>query len=278
MRFLLGLDTHWFLGLLNGSSSTNDHSGKYAEQQQFPGLARLKPGESMTFQENEAWLWTVTMSERINRFQELESHRGDLSYLATRLREYVDKWIESGYDPQECEEPFKRRLLPSPDLWNLGRFLKEHPIQLHTWDTGDLLVRFPPAPERGWEEYEADRLMFAFLDSDLRHSMAKCLRCGVYFQRSRLQPVYKRGAFCTDHTKVAGVVKQRSDENGDLLKRAADAWPKWTPKKHAIRETWVAIEMNGRAGSRGRRITRSWVTRNREKIQQAVADGTRAAK
>ena len=232
----------------------------------------------MPFKENEAWLWTVTMSGRINRFPELERHRADLPHLASRLREYVDEWIATGYE-NGIEQPAKRRLLPTPNLSDsLARFQRNYPPEVLVWDTGDLLVRFPSAPEESWAEYEEGRLMFAFLDSDLRHSIAKCLRCGLYFQRSRLQPVYQRGAFCTDHTKVAGVVRQRSFENGDLLKRAADAWPKWTPKKHAIRETWVASEMNARAGSRGRRITRSWVTRNREKIQQAVADGTRAAK
>jgi hypothetical protein len=271
MHLLYGLDEHWFLESLNGIPSTNDCAAKVDQNRLFPETAKLQPGESFTSNARNKWLVTAIMTERFNRSLEIQSHAADLPMLASLLRDYVDEWIDSGYE-SGVEVPGERRLIPNQKLEQLTAFAKRFPPELFVWESGDTLMKFQRAPEEGWPQYEADRLMLAFFSSDLRHSIAKCLKCGRYFQRSRLQPVYKRGAYCTTHSKAAGVELQRSAETHELLRRAARIWPRWTTRKHPIRAVWVAGEMNAKAGMRGKRITRAWVTRNKEAILKAVSE------
>lgn len=214
---------------------------------------------------------------RVNRIAQLNQRLAELSEVAASLRIRVSEWIDSGYQ-NGVESPMQRYLTVG-GTWDkmLSAFQSQErnrPI-LTVWVNGGVMAQFPDAPNDSaeWITYESARLMFAFMDSDLKHSIARCLKCGLYFERKRLQPSYKRGAYCEKHIKEIGVEDKRAKDAALRREAGATAWREWESLKRKApdEKKWLVERINKRLPSTVDRIKQRWVTENLAEIQQRAA-------
>jgi hypothetical protein len=187
------------------------------------------------------------------------------------LRENIDGWIESGYDDANIETPL-RRYLPHNLRKKLESFVQQNPLQVRVQDWGEVVGFWPQTrtASANFAAYEALRLTVTLLGSDLKYAIAKCLKCETYFERAKLQEVFKRGAYCPRHSKGAGTDKERKDEREQLLRCAMRFWSQWTPAKHPNQALWIAGKVNGTRRGAERHISQKWVSRNRIAIQERM--------
>jgi hypothetical protein len=193
------------------------------------------------------------------------------------LRFYVDDWLHSGYS-NGVEEPTSRRLpaRDSPLNRSLVQFLVEYPVQIWAESAGFIVAQFPKPPDdwAKWITYESARLMLAFIDSDLKHSIARCLKCGLYFERKRLQPYYKRGAYCEKHIRIAGVEGWRKKQAELRLAACVAALQEWESLKRKPREDmkrWLVQRINEKLFTSRDHISQRSVTKFLRENQQSAA-------
>ena len=282
MRFLLGFDGIWFLDLLNGTYSEHDASPANALREFFPQLATFQSWQPAPLPETQENIALHLMAARDSRPLELRQHSEDLPTVAKMLRPYVDEWIGSGYS-NGVESPTSRRLpaRDSPLNRSLVQFLQTHSVQIWAESAGFIVAQFPKPPDASaeWIAYESARLMLAFIDSDLKHSIARCLKCGLYFERKRLQPYYKRGAYCEKHIRIAGVEGWRESRAALRLAAGVAAFQEWESlkRKAADEKKWLVERINKKLCRRDDSIKQRWVTENLAEIQQRAAAQTSPA-
>lgn len=277
MRFLLGFDSRWFIELLNGRYSENDAAPANALREFFPELANFQTWQPVPLPATQENIASCLIIARENRPLELRQHSADLPAVAGVLRSYVDEWIGSGYS-NGVEEPMSRRLPGRNSTLNrtLTQFLEQYPVQLWAENAGFIVAQFPAAPRDNarWANYEAHRLMLAFIDSDLKHSIAKCLKCGVYFERKRVQPSYKRGAYCEKHIAVAAIEGKRAKDAALKYGAFMAALQEWESLKRKPREDmkrWLVQRINKKLFASGDQISLRGVTGFLREIQQHAA-------
>lgn len=220
----------------------------------------------------------IAADDFLNLIQSRDAEAGGL------LRDYVDEWLQSGFDG-EVEEPLSRSLDKAPNAQRaLYRYLSE----------------FPPTPmfaRNGYYAhfgighlYSADRpaenyAAFAFTsfmdpDNTWRDRLFKCRRCGVYgLLKRKPRRLYKRGMHCeecrskaTADTSTAKSRKQRSEKR---LKETAAAWRAWKPTCRLPQKEWVTVTANRRLAVEDR-ITKKWVSRFQSKIEAKAKAGVEA--
>ncbi len=188
-----------------------------------------------------------------------------------RMPKSIDQWIQSGYAADGRETPWERHL--SDDLLEkLKSFHTQNPLQVRVQEWGEIVGALPAEPSAGGDfaAHEAMRLMVTLLDSEFKYTIAKCLKCGceTYFERSKLQECFKRGAYCAKHSKGAGTDIQRKNDKAALIRLAVKFWSQWTPDAHPNRARWVADKINEARRGTERRASQKWVTRNAVAIKR----------
>ncbi|TCK72465.1 hypothetical protein [Acidipila rosea] len=289
MEVLLIFDEDEFVNLLNGDYSTNKNSGWNAMPK------NLKPGQKLSgkemvmvfnalpkfWQPSEEFKQQNPELPSIARLLNQEAQR---PHLAKSLRRYVDQWIKSGYI-DELEYPGRRNIpsqIPSKkpggrpresEIWKkLESFLAENPINLTLSKRGSPVAVFPEPNEDSWGNDETVRRWLGFMDSELRTTIAKCLKCGTYFKRSRVQEYYKRGALCKAHSVSEGVTQARARKRKLRLEVASKAFQSWTARKRRPLKDWIAHHVNKSPKTEG--ITGKWVSRHLREIEAMACDST----
>ncbi|MHB1938914.1 MAG: hypothetical protein ACYCOR_20395 [Acidobacteriaceae bacterium] len=238
----------------------------------------------------------------------LNREKGETADL---LRGWVGAWLASGRDGL-IDRPMRRKMPPKVDAAILRCVaagdtvlvgLRDLRLTLAIRDAsgriyGDApqkpywvgLVGFhsllgpqtghPHAPSEA--EREAAASMVKLGQSNARWHIALCDLCKdtPFFLRSRIMQIpYKNGSLCKKHLPQGATRAQRASDHPHLVKLAAKHWPQWTPRKHANRSAWIALQVNAERRHDERRITGSWITRYEEEIQElivkGVSDGTR---
>jgi hypothetical protein len=199
--------------------------------------------------------------------------------VARLLRRHLDGWIQSGYSSITGESPLSRTL-PKILQNDLKKFCIANPPLVNILEWGDLVGSWPsgPAALADFAAFEGFRLMLTVLSSDFKFRIAKCLKCGRYFARTKLQECFKRGSYCAKHSKGAGTDAQRKLEHYALVSSAATFSERWTPRKHPNQAFWIVQKVNESRKGTERRITKNWLSnkRNSMAIQEEVERRNRA--
>jgi hypothetical protein len=216
------------------------------------------------------------------------------SAFLTRLRAFVDGFIQTGIDSDGIELPSSRRVRASVD---------ESPIMTVTTDETPVVIfdeiyeswrRNRPRPllngdgtlavgvgQPRWENqdpelYARDMATYYFqelLESPFRSCIGKCANptCKRYFLRKRQRKTaIKRGSYCGKCKLIGGAERTRISRQRakrEMLQVAAQAWNEWgTCRRQTDRAAWVANRIN-RVFARTRLIRPKWVNQNREAIE-----------
>ena len=216
------------------------------------------------------------------------------SAFITRLRAFVDGFIQTGIDSSGIETPLSRRVRASVD---------ESPIMTVSADEAPVVIfdeiyeswrRNQPRPllngdgtmavgvdRPRWENqapelYARDMATYYFqelLDSPFWSRIGKCANpfCKRYFLRQRRRKTaIKRGSYCGSCKLIGGAERTRlSRERAkrEMLKVAAQAWQEWgTRRRQTNRAVWVANRIN-RVFGKTRFICPKWVNQNSEAIE-----------
>jgi hypothetical protein len=216
------------------------------------------------------------------------------SAFITRLRAFVDGFIQTGIDGDGIETPSSRRVRASVD---------ESPIMTVSTDEAPVVIfdeiyeswrRNQPRPllngdgtmaigvnQPRWENqdpklYARDMATYYFqelLSSPFRSCIGKCTNpiCNRYFLRKRQRKTaIKRGTYCGSCKLIGGAERTRlSRERAkrEMLQVAAQAWHEWgTRRSRTDRAVWVANRIN-RVFGKTRFIRPKWVNQNSEAIE-----------
>lgn len=216
---------------------------------------------------------------------------------ASKLRELVDEWIDSGIQADGSEQPRSRRLSdasvveyveaegivsavgkPKSRIRRMvNDYQQRYPMFIQLQDDGRTLPVFaaeggdelradkrPPMPGR-----EVVRLFIQFYDSPWIFRLMRCARCRTYQLVNAPRQSYVRGWHCAGCSKTAAatrcVSQARADERERKLQACAAAWAKGEPK-HAERRAWV-LEQANKLFPYGNLIKRNFIARNLAEIQ-----------
>lgn len=216
------------------------------------------------------------------------------SAFITRLRAFVDGFIQTGIDSSGIETPSSRRVRASVD---------ESPIMTVSADETPVVIfdeiyesfrRNLPRPllngdgtmavgvhQPRWENqapelYARDMATYYFqelLDSPFWSCIGKCANpvCKRYFLRKRRRKTaIKRGSYCGSCKLIGGAERTRLSRElakREMLKVAAQAWQEWgTRRRRTNRAAWVANRIN-RAFGKTRFIRPKWVNQNSKAIE-----------
>jgi hypothetical protein len=274
-------------------------------------LLNLKPIDPATLLEVKRYYEDFVSSNRgssaqVNRlFRRLNvSHPVEFErrIVATKLRQHVDEWLETGCRDDGGESPEGRSLIKAPRALEVLqdytskqnprlRFLrKPHEFVVEVGSSEDgpqtsAISGFVDPIKRAWRDVA--RLFFGLITSDWGPRICKCRYslCGLYFVHPKPRQWYKHGTFCGDHqmawTATQHVKERRDQVRSELLDIAATELmkgrihgPQWQddrPRKIQLANAVSArIRNNGDAALRqvrlGVRLT--WVTRNRQEIEK----------
>jgi len=221
------------------------------------------------------------------------------SAFITRLRAFVDGFIQTGIDSSGIEIPSSRRVRAS---------VNEAPIMTISADEAPVVIfdeiyeswrRNLPRPllngdgtlaigvsQPRWENqapelYARDMATYYFqelLESPFWSYIGKCANpiCKRYFfrKRQRKTPI-KRGSYCGNCKLIGGAERTRISRErakGEMLRVAAEAWRDWdTCRRRTNRAAWVANRVN-RVFGRTRFIRPKWVNQNREAIKSFLTN------
>jgi hypothetical protein len=216
------------------------------------------------------------------------------SAFITRLRAFVDGFIQTGIDSSGIEAPSSRRVRASVD---------ESPIMTVSADETPVVIfdeiyeswrRNQPRPllngdgtlavgvgRPRWENqapelYARDMATYYFqelLESPFWSCIGKCANpiCKRYFLRKRQRKTaIKRGSYCGNCKLIGGAERTRiSRERAkrEMIQVAAQAWQEWgTRRRRTDRAAWVADRIN-RVFGKTRFIHTKWVNQNSEAIE-----------
>jgi hypothetical protein len=217
------------------------------------------------------------------------------SAFITRLRAFVDGFIQTGIDSSGIETPSSRRVRASVD---------ESPIMTVSADETPVVIfdeiyeswrRNQPRPllngdgtmavgvhQPRWENqapelYARDMATYYFqelLDSPFWSCVGKCANpvCKRYFLRKRRRKTaIKRGSYCGSCKLVGGAERTRLSRERtkrEMLQVAAQAWQEWGSRsRRTDRAAWVANRIN-RVFGKTRFIHPKWVNQNSEAIEE----------
>ena len=216
------------------------------------------------------------------------------SAFITRLRAFVDGFIQTGIDSSGIEIPSSRRVRASVD---------ETPIMTVSADETPVVIfdeiyeswrRNQPRPllngdgtlavgvgQPRWANqapalYARDMATYYFqelLESSFWSCIGKCANpiCKRYFLRKRQRKTaIRRGSYCGSCKLIGGAERTRlSRERAkrEMLQVAGQAWREWgTRRRRTDRAAWVANRIN-RVFGKTRFIRPKWVNQNREAIE-----------
>jgi hypothetical protein len=217
------------------------------------------------------------------------------SAFITRLRAFVDGFIQSGIDSSGIETPSSRRVRAAVD---------ESPIMTVSADETPVVIfdeiyeswrRNQPRPllngdgtmavgvnQPRWENqapelYARDMATYYFqelLASPFWSCIGKCANpvCRRYFLRKRQRKTaIKRGSYCGSCKLIGGAERTRLSRKRakrEMLQVAAQAWQEWGIRRRRMdRAAWVANRVNGVFGKR-QFIRPKWVNQNSEAIER----------
>lgn len=215
------------------------------------------------------------------------------SAFITRLRAFVDGFIQTGIDSSGIETPLSRRVRASvdePPIMTVSvdeppvvifdeiyeSFRRNQPRPLLNGDgTMAVGVHRPQWQNQAPELYARDTATYYFqelFDSPFWSCIGKCANsaCKRYFLRKRRRKTgIKRGSYCGTCKLIGGAERTRlSRERAkrEMLQVAAQAWQEWgTRRRRTDRATWVANRIN-RGFGKTRFIRTKWVNQNSEAI------------
>jgi hypothetical protein len=216
------------------------------------------------------------------------------SAFITRLRAFVDGFIQTGIDSGGVETPSSRRVRASVDespimtasadetpvvifdeIYELFRRNQPRPL-LNGDGTMAVGVGRPRWENQAPELYARDMATYYFqelLESPFWSCIGKCANpvCKRYFLRKRQRKTaIKRGSYCGSCKLIGGAERTRlSRERAkrEMLRVAAQAWQEWcTRRRRTDRAAWVANRINRDFG-KIRFIRPKWVNQNREAIE-----------
>jgi hypothetical protein len=216
------------------------------------------------------------------------------SAFITRLRAFVDGFIQTGIDSGGIETPSSRRVRASVDespimtasadetpvvifdeIYELFRRNQPRPL-LNGDGTMAVGVARPRWENQAPELYARDMATYYFqelLESPFWSCIGKCANpvCKRYFLRKRQRKTaIKRGSYCGSCKLIGGAERTRlSRERAkrEMLRVAAQAWQEWgTRRRRTDRAAWVANRINRDFG-KIRFIRPKWVNQNREAIE-----------
>jgi hypothetical protein len=216
------------------------------------------------------------------------------STFITRLRAFVDGFIQTGIDSSGIETPLSRRVRASVDESPImtvsvdetpavifdeiyESFRRNLPRPLLNGDgTMAVGVGRPHWGNQAPELYARDMATYYFqelLESPFWSCIGKCANpvCKRYFFRKRRRKTaIKRGSYCGSCKLIGGAERTRlSRERAkrEMLKVAAQAWQEWgTRGRRTDRAAWVASRIN-RVFGKTRFIRPKWVNQNSEAIE-----------
>lgn len=219
------------------------------------------------------------------------------SAFITRLRAFVDGFIQTGIDSGGIETPSSRRVRASVDespIMTLSEdetpvvifdeiyesFSRNQPRPLLNGDgTMAVGVGRPRWDNQAPELYARDMATYYFqelLESPFWSSIGKCANpvCKRYFVRKRKRKAaIKRGSYCGSCKLIGGAERTRlSRERAkrEMLQVAAQAWQEWgVGKRRTDRAAWVASRVN-RVFGKTHFIQSKWVNQNREAIETVL--------
>lgn len=212
--------------------------------------------------------------------------------MNAQLRLYVDQWLDTGVK-DGVEDPRTRDLTKAPDAcYAVRAFTSKRSFSLHPASDG-LYLEFPSeresrgiAIDSGLDQ--ANRLFSLFLMCDWRLKLAKCKRCGVYFELKQCNREYPRGAACPGCARVRSAVlstfearKQAESELYHLIARRFGKHIAEQPNWHrdVKLRTKIVDSLNRRIAKRNklasvyeRGLTDKWLSwaKNRDGIEEAV--------
>jgi hypothetical protein len=216
------------------------------------------------------------------------------SVFITRLRAFVDGFIQTGIDSGGIETPSSRRVRASVDESPImtvsadetpvvifdeiyESFRRNQPRPLLNGDgTMAVGVGRPRWENQAPELYARDMATYYFqelLGSPFWNCIGKCANpvCKRYFLRKRQRKTaIKRGSYCGSCKLIGGAERTRlSRERAkrEMLQVAAQAWQEWgTRRRRTDRAAWVANRIN-RVFGKTRFIRTKWVNQNSEAIE-----------
>jgi hypothetical protein len=216
------------------------------------------------------------------------------SAFITRLRAFVDGFIQTGIDSSGVEIPSSRRVRASgneaaimtvsadetsvvifDEIYESWRRNQPRPL-LNGDGTLAVDVGQPRWENQAPELYARDMATYYFqelLESPFWSCIGKCANpiCKRYFVRKRQRKTaVKRGSYCGNCKLIGGAERTRiSRERAkrEMLQVAAQAWKEWgTCRRRTDRAAWVTNRIN-RVFGRVRFIRPKWVNQNSEAIE-----------
>jgi len=216
------------------------------------------------------------------------------SAFITRLRAFVDGFIQTGIDSSGIEIPSSRRVRASvnetpimtvsadetpvvifDEIYESWRRNQPRPL-LNGDGTLAVGVGQPRWANQAPELYARDMATYYFqelLESPFWSCIGKCANpiCKRYFLRKRQRKTaIKRGSYCGNCKLIGGAERTRiSRERAkrEMLQVAAQAWKEWgTCRRRTDRAAWVANRVN-RVFGKMRFIRPKWVNQNSEAIE-----------
>lgn len=217
----------------------------------------------------------------------------DIAFI-TRLRAFMDGFIQTGIDSSGIETPSTRRVRASADespimtvsadetpvvifdeIYQLFSRNQPRPL-LNSDGTTAVGVWQPRWDNQDPELYARDMATYYFqelLASPFWSCIHKCANpaCKRYFFRKRRSKMaIKRGTYCGNCKLIGGAERTRlarARAKREMLHVAAQAWRQWgTRPRRTDRAAWVAKKVNQVFG-KTRFIHPKWVNQNRETIE-----------
>jgi len=225
--------------------------------------------------------------------------------VATRLRKYVDEWIETGVNPNVGELPLKRDLMKaSAGAELLREYVEQHRPSLRASTRGLAFVFEVGRPAvadgsfAGRHQHdvvtrafdEAARLFAGLMLSEWGERMCKCRHeaCGKYFvkERFRTAPLVRGTFCCPEHQRTASaaacVLKSREDMKRELIGRAVAilfqwrvAGPEWQEDSKLKRQLAFRLSETPLCKRNKLVLKSNWVTRHCNSIETRRLERTR---
>lgn len=192
------------------------------------------------------------------------------------LCELVDEWINSGKLGEE-DRPWQRSVSsPLPH-----GFTERNPPALLFDAEGPYLILMPRSNRNKTLTLAisdgAVAMFIALLDTPSRARLSRCDECGIYFTRAREpkkeMPIY-RGSWCANCEGKGGArrtEKSRQRRTQQMVEWAADAKLRWkSDRRHGEQSSWIVDEVNARLPRDWNLISKNWVTRHMNEIEEEL--------
>jgi hypothetical protein len=218
--------------------------------------------------------------------------------VATRLRMYVDEWIDTGVTPNVGEVPLKRDLVRAPAATKLLRdYVEQHRPTLPSSPkrlefvfemchpavaAGSLAsARRFDLVSRAFEE--TARLFAGLMLSEWGQRLCRCRyrTCGQYFLKESLRraPLVHGTFCCPEHQRKASAVdcvrKSRANHRWELIEKAAAilvrwriASPQWQEDRNRKLKLASALSATQLCQRHKLALRSNWVTRHRHPIEK----------